>query len=103
MPPTLGVQFSAAADGRQVIADADCVLTSLHTGAASKVGVLSRDKNTTIANSVTAPSNINDDNIIAIAAGFAVPLTYELSAGQSVFVSCSAAATVVLTFQNLQI
>jgi hypothetical protein len=102
MPPTLAVQFSAAADGRQVTADVDTVLTGVHPSLSSVRVVVSRDKTTTIANAITAPANVTDENIIAIAGGFPViPLSVPVSAGQSVFVSCSAAGSAVLSWEDL--
>jgi hypothetical protein len=101
MSPTLAIQFSAAADGRQLTADVDTVLTAVSSPAAAKIVVVSKDKATTIANSVTGPSNVSDENILAIAAGFQAICRVPISAGQSVFVSASAAMSAVLSFEDV--
>jgi len=95
MSPSLGVGFSAAADGREVKVDQDCVLAGSHS---SKAVVISLDPKATVANTVTAPANINDDNVIAVYNGINVGLDFPLSASQSVFVSCNGAGMVVLRF-----
>lgn len=102
MTPTLSITFSAAADGREVKIDELCSLISVHVGAATAttLAVLSKDRNSTVANSVTATGNSADENIIAIpSANRFVQLAFPLFAGQSVFVSCSGAGAVVLAFQ----
>jgi hypothetical protein len=103
MLPVQTYQFSAAADGREVVVDHDCIiLGAMTSGAASSGAILSRDRATTIANAITAPSNTTDDNIIAVLKGpIYVPLQVEISVGQSVFVSISAAGSVVVYFQDI--
>ena len=101
MNPVQAVQFSAAGDARQLTIDADCILIGCALAVvASGSAVISRDPSTTIANAVTAPSNVIDDNIIAVLRqSMFVQLALPISAGQGVFVSASAAMSVVLYFE----
>lgn len=102
MSPTVGVGFSAAADGRELKIDSDCVLVSVVIGssAAGVKGVVSRDPKATIANTITSPSNSADENLITVAiTGTESVLSVPLSAGQSVFASASAACQVIYNFQ----
>ena len=99
MTPTLAVQFAAAADGRQVTIDEDVALIQLHNSGSSAGVVVSLDPKSTIANTITSPPNGFDENILAISRGTFVDCGgVPISAGQSVFVSASAAASVVLIF-----
>lgn len=99
MTPTLAVQFSAAANGRKIVIDEDVLLAGVTTAPNTARAVISKDPATTIANAITAPADVIDENILAVAAGQAqIPMSVPISASQSVFVSCSAAGTVVLLF-----
>ncbi len=102
MTPTLAVQFSAAADGRKIVIDQDVVLIGVQACSNRQV-IVSKDSATTIANSVTLPGNLTDENILAISAGAWVTCSVPLSAGQSVFVSSSGAGSAVLMFDLLLI
>lgn len=106
MQPSLGIGFTAAADGREVKVDADATLLSV-TVAASAAGVravISRDPKATIANQLTSPSNIADENFIAFGIlGTQTILSVPVFANQSLFVSVTAACQVVLNFQLIQL
>src|SRR5690349_4327934 len=100
MGPSLAVQFSAAADGRAVQIDSDVILVGAHS---SKAFVISTDPKATIANQSTAPSNVLEENCIAVANGISVNLQIPLSLGSQIFVSCNGAGSVVLNFVPAQL
>lgn len=102
MQNTASLQFSAATDGRELRLDADCVLVSAtQSFGGSSRAVISRDPKTTIANSVTAPGNGIDENIIGIVGAAYCEFTpgVPIPAGQSVFVSVNALMTLCLQFE----
>jgi len=95
MTPSVAVQFSAAADARTVTVDDDAILIGAHS---SKGYVISTDPKATVANQITAPSNVNTESLIVAANGFGVVLNVPVSAGSQLFVSCNGAGSVVLNF-----
>jgi hypothetical protein len=101
MTPSLALLYSAATDGREVVIDEACLLVGVHSNANTARATVSRDPKTT-ATSILAPSaNTVDENIISTVAGFGVNLSFPLNGGDRLFVSCSGAGCVVLSFQLL--
>lgn len=102
MTPTLSVGFSAAADGRQVTIDQDCVLISAHSSNTNAifVALISRDPAATIANTIGTPADGVSESILAICsrAGSSVDSGIPLSGGSRLFVSANSACQIVLLF-----
>jgi len=95
---TISVCFSAAADGRSVTFDRDSVIVGL-TGSA---GLLSSRPDATIANTVTAPANETRYDVIGrVSSGFPMPvIEYEVSAGETLFVSSQGAGVVCIHLRD---
>jgi hypothetical protein len=97
--PSLAVQFSAAANGRKITVDEDVLLLGVVPSTNAVRFVVSKDSATTIANAITAPADTTDENIIAIVSGFTqMPMAFPLTSGSAIFVSSSAAGSLVLLF-----
>jgi len=99
--PSLVVQFTVAADGREVKIDEDCALVLLQISGSAAKAVVSADPKTTVANTFTAPAaDRTDPNILGFVLG-GVPcgLNIPVEKGRSIFVSCSGAGSVQLAFQ----
>ena len=94
---SVGVGFSAAADGRAVTIDRHTTLVAVHNS-----GLVSTDPTATFANRSTSPANETFTDIIFLgASGFSsVPLSFPLSAGEVIFVSRSGAGTTTLFFND---
>jgi len=95
----VSIQFAAAADGRAVSIDRDTVLSSMVSDATC---VVSTDPARTIANTINTPANEQLSSVIGLLKSQSIQLVadFPLSAGEQIFVSCSAPAYVLLYFTD---